>query len=84
MGFGPINRTMYELHLDDQVDFRYQSGWLLLNIHATIVPMGMSYQVTDFCSSQGSQLGELMISLGFFFSSLVAWIAHSSIMKASQ
>ena len=58
MGSWSINRTMSELHLDEQVDFRYQSGCLLLNIHATIVPVGMSYQVTDLCSSQGSKLGE--------------------------
>lgn len=50
------------------------------DIHATIVPVGMSLQIGDCYSSQDSQPGKI----GDCFSPLVTCIAVSSTMKSRQ
>jgi putative hemolysin len=51
-------------------------------VHVIIGPVGMSSQAYNYCSSQGSQLAKLMITLMATF--LIASLALSSTIKTHQ
>lgn len=76
-GYGPANSTTHEFHFAALV--QSEIGYLH-NFCATIVPVGISRQVSYYCSTKNSHLGKIVE----YFSLPVAQIEVFGAMRARQ